>query len=159
MRRIISLVLISVIVLCTGGCYAIRDYKMRRNERKTANKVFEYLQEEDTDSLEGLFSEEADDNNDIEEQLDDFFDAIDGRIESYDHVNITVTEKWIDNYQVTYALISVVFYEVTTDTGTEYHFIEYQNIVIDEDNPDELGLFSIRVLGQDDDIDLTVGGY
>ena len=158
MKKIVSIIMITIIMLCSSGCWLNSDYSFRRKEQKFADQIFKCLQDEDADSLEDLFSESVSDNNDIEDEFDVFFDSIDGRIESYDHVNITVCEKYVDHFQVTRAVMHVVFYDIVTDSGTEYDYIVYYRVLIDDSNPDEIGLYSIRLFDNDSNLDVYAGG-
>ena len=155
----VSLIAVFVVVFCTCGCLRNSDYNLRRQERVFANQLFDYLQDEDVDSLEDLFSGQVSADNDIETELEVFFASIDGDIESYDHIQITVSEKNVDNHQVTLAMMHVVFYDVVTDSGTEYDYVVYERFVIADDNSEDIGLFSIRIVNSDDDFDVSAGGY
>ncbi len=53
---------------CLCSCYIGADAKPRRQERKTALKVFKYIKNEDIDKLVDLFAEDTKDNYDVEDE-------------------------------------------------------------------------------------------
>lgn len=122
-----------------SGCYIGADAGLRRKEHKQALQVFKYLKKEDVDALNGLFSESVAENHDLDEEWEAFFDEIDGNIVSYDKLEVSVLERWDDNWKTTRALIQVTFRNVTTDEGEVYEKIIYNDYAIHSDK-DSVGI-------------------
>ena len=147
-NRFLCLIVVLLFTLSVSGCYFLQYSKLRRNEIRSAKEFFEYLKDEDIDSLVDLFSDEVQDTCDLEEEWEEFFDVIDGNIESYDRLRVTYSEQFIDDGNITRCLLEVVFLDVTTDEGEEYDRLEYHTFVVHSDR-DKLGITVVSL--EDDD--------
>ena len=147
-NRFLCLIVALLFTLSVSGCHFLQYSKLRRNEIRSAKEFFEYLKDEDIDSLVDLFSDDVQDTCDLEEEWEEFFDVIDGNIESYDRLRVTYSEQFIDDGNITRCLLEVVFLDVTTDEGEEYDRLEYNTFVVHSDR-DKLGITEVRL--EDDD--------
>lgn len=155
-KKIVSFALTVMLIFCMCGCYLGSAAKERRAAHKTALKLFKYIQNEDIDKLTKLFSKDSRHDYDVEEDWEDFFDSVDGHIESYGRLRVTDVEVWYDGGKVSHAIIQVVFEDVVTDEGTEYE-ISYEHVVTDEDR-DTLGIKVLELLDSDEESVAVVGG-
>lgn len=156
LKKALSLIVCVLFAGSVCGCYIGSGAKYRRKEHRTALKVFEYIQDEDIDSLVELFSEDAADRHDLEQEWEDFFDAVDGDIESYDRLQISVSEERVDRGEITRIHLQVRFRDVTTDEGAEYDELVYMTYPVHSDS-DYLGITVLELISDDDEI--VVGGY
>ena len=147
-NRFLCLIVVLLFALSVSGYHFLQYSKLRRNEIRSAKEFFEYLKDEDIDSLVDLFSDEVQDTCDLEEEWEEFFDVIDGNIESYDRLRVTYSEQFIDDGNITRCLLEVVFLDVTTDEGEEYDRLEYYTFVVHSDR-DKLGITVVSL--EDDD--------
>lgn len=130
--------------LCTS-CGSIRNIYVANDEQQAEacfEKIRAALEAKDTESFENLFSEQAwKEVDDIEGEIQKLFDFIDGKIIS-----------WKDDGAQTSASVSEgkrektirTWYIVNTDNET-YRFFIIDN-VLDDINPDNVGLYAVRVI-------------
>lgn len=147
MKKALSLIAAIIFAISVSGCYIGSDGKLRRKEHKQAVQVFKYLKKEDISALSKLFAERTDDQCDLEEEWEVFFDEVDGRIVSYDDLQVSVIERWDDHWKITRALLQVTFRNVKTDEGVVYDEIVYDDYAIHSD-PDCEGIIVVS-LGKD----------
>ena len=155
-KKGLSLIICVLFAGSVCGCYIGADAKLRRREHKTALKLFEYIQDEDIDSLVEMFAEDTADHHDLEQEWEDFFDEVDGDIESYGRLQVSVVEEWVDDWKTTRAMLQVTFSDVTTDEGTVYDELCYTSYAVHSD-PDMVGINVLELSSDNDDI--IVGGY
>ena len=158
LKRLLALLLCVFTAACLCSCYIGADAKPRRQERKTALKVFKYIKNENIDKLVDLFAEDTKDNYDVEEEWEDFFDFIDGHIVSYGDLEVTASEVWFDHWKRTYTNMMVVYEDVVTDEGTVYKKLIYCHIIVDEDK-DMVGINAFELIDSDGESVAVVGGY
>ncbi|MCR5060641.1 MAG: DUF5104 domain-containing protein [Saccharofermentans sp.] len=154
-NKFICIVMILILTINVSGCHFTQYSELRHQEFKNADIFFDHLKEEDIDSLINMFSDDIRDSCDLEDEWKEFFDVIDGSIESYGSIMVTYSEQFIDDGKITRCLLNVVFYNVTTDEGSEYDTLEYNNYVVHSDQ-DQLGLCVVR-LEDDDEFLCTIG--
>ena len=154
-KKLLCMVMVLLFTLSISGCYFMQYSKLKRKESENAKEFFNYLKDEDIDGLVNMFSDDIRDSFDLEECWEEFFDVVDGDIESYDRYHVTYLEQFIDDGKITRCLLKVEFSGVTTDEGVEYDTLEYQTYVVHSDD-DQLGLCKIRL--RDDDEFLSVIG-
>ena len=81
-RKAVSFLIVIVTAFSLFGCKAFGD-DPKRIEKEDAVQIFEYLKNEDIDSLCGLFSKEASAKHSIRSEWESFFARVDGKIVSY----------------------------------------------------------------------------
>ena len=121
-----------VFMFSACSCYIGADARERRIARKTALKLFKYMQEEDTDNLVRLFAKETKKEYDLEDEWEELFDSLDGTVKSYGKLEVTASEVWVDKGKVSYSVITVSFNDVVTDEGTRYDEIFFSQTVVDK---------------------------
>ena len=113
--------------------------------KREAARIFEYIKDGNTKKLNKLFSDDVRDTHDLDDEWDDFFDAVDGNIVSYGSISSGGEEVYIDYGKVTYSMVVVNINDVKTDTGMVYESISYNQIRVDKKHPERegIGLFSL----------------
>jgi hypothetical protein len=157
MKRILAILLCVAVVFGMCGCYLGSAAKERRTAHKKALKFFEYIKDENIDKLTDMFSDDTRSEYDVEQQWEDFFDSVDGQIESYGKLKVTDSEVWYDGGKVTHALITVSFTDVVTDEGVRYDELSYEHVVTDKDK-DAVGIKVLEILDSDEEEVAVVGG-
>ena len=148
-----------VLMFSACSCYIGADAKERRIARRTALKLFKYMQKEDTDNLVRLFAKEASREYDLEDEWDDLFDSLDGTVVSYDDLYVTAVEVWVDKGKVSHSVIQVRFTDVVTDEGTRYDEIGFSQTVVDNKEKDMIGINVLEILDENEEPVAVVGGY
>lgn len=157
LKKALSFTLCIILIVCISGCYIGTAAKERRKAHKAALKFFKYLQSEDIDKLTAQFSKDARYNNDLEQDWEDFYYAVDGRIESYGRLRVTDRSVWYDKGKMSHCIIIVKFEDVVTNKGVTYDELSYEHVITDGD-PDAIGITVLHILDEDEKTVAVVGG-
>ena len=146
-RKLMSFIFATLILLvsCTGGGhYGLDDEKEIANAKFA--EIVEAIEGKDREKLKNTFSNKAlNEATDIENEIDYLFDLIKGDDISWEH------SKWLSNGSVRDGKKSsmiVAWYKLTTSEDSYLFFIIYYNI--DEIEPDNKGLYSLRAIKEVD---------
>lgn len=142
MLKKICIVIISVTTLLLTGCnFDSVEYKtpdQKAEERQ--NDIMQCFINKDKGTLKSYFSEYVIDNHtDIDTQIDEAFDFIDGEIVSYDEPFARTTRN---SERQSYGATTE---NIITDKGTEY-WIVFAGTLTDDENPDYVGVNSIKII-------------
>lgn len=158
MRKIKNAISIMLIISMLSGCGMTGVFESKSDgfyERhdpkklaaKEADTVFEYLKNEDIDSLIELFSDDVKSSHDLEAEWQAFFDHIDGNIESYDGLSFPGEGMNIDKDGEIYdSHLTVRFNNVVTSNNKTYVAISYyqRRIYKEEPSSEGINIFSIK---------------
>ena len=108
--------------------------------KEEADQVFEYLREKDIQKLSSLFSENQKKNYDLENEWNNFFEQIDGRIIDYETIDVIVSQRTFSDGTLTNLLLRIEFKNVKTDTGQVYEQIRYAKTARCNSEPDNEGI-------------------
>ena len=128
MRKKAALFLSMAFLVSLSGCKIIDRYENdpKRLERDYADEIFHYIQNEDIDSLCGLFCEEIRQTHDLEAEWETFFARVDGNFESYDGLSFPVEGYGVDKSGKVFDNHLFVNYNgAYTDTGAVYDEFGY----------------------------------
>ena len=164
-RKTISLLICIVIAFSLSGCSFINRARKtveedpKHIEKDNAVQIFEYLKNEDIDSLCGLFSKEAEAKHSIRSEWERFFKHVDGKIVSYKSIKYPGEGLGKDkNGEVYDSHISVNYVDVTTDNGTVYKEFGYYRVQVSKNDPDSVGLSVFSMKDPASGEWITVGG-
>lgn len=165
LRKEISLFLCLAAAFAVFGCdLAARGKKAyeqdpKRIEKENAEKIFEYLKNEDIDSLCELFSKESQKHHNIRNEWESFFRHVDGKIVSYKSISYPNEGLEKDgNGEVNDSHISVNYAGVTTGNGTVYKEFGYYRVQVSKKDPDSEGLSVFTMKDPVSGEWITVGG-
>lgn len=164
-RRITALLMSIVMLFSLSACQIVDNAAKiinddpKTGEREYAEQVFEYLKNEDIDSLCELFAPDVRSKHNLEYEWKIFFEHMDGKIVSYKGLEYPGEglEKDKDG-EVNDSHISVNFAGVKTDNGTVYEEFGYYHVKVSGDDPDSVGLFVFTMQDPDTGDWITVGG-
>lgn len=164
-RRITALFMSIVMLISLSACQIVDNAAKiinddpKTGEREYAEQVFEYLKNEDIDSLCELFAPDVRSKHNLENEWKIFFEHMDGKIVSYKGLEYPGEglEKDKDG-EVYDSHISVNFAGVKTDNGTVYEEFGYYHVKVSGDDPDSVGLFVFTMQDPDTGDWITVGG-
>lgn len=136
-----------VMLVSLSGCQivdnAVKVIKddPKYGEEEYAEQVFEYLKNEDIDSLCGLFAPEVSVDHSLKSEWKYFFDHVDGKIVSYKSLRYPNEGQGKDKDGEVYdSHISVDYVGVRTDNGTVYEKFGYFHVKVSRDDPDSVGM-------------------
>ena len=159
-KRFGALVLCVLMALQLFGCALIKNIKNdpKNLEKPDAEKIFEYIKDEDIDSLCELFSPEVKKNHDLEKEWEEFFEKMDGKAVSYDKIKFMNEGVGTDKDGEVYKMhVGINYNNVKTDKGTVYKEFGYQHIRVSKSDPDSEGLLTFTMKDPDTGEWTTVG--
>lgn len=145
MKKIL-LVLCIGIVVCLSGCGNINKY---RSDQELSDEMLENIissvEEKDVDQFINLFSKEAIDKAvNLENCVEEFMEFYQGNMKRYDGLP---SSNRASKYGRTVERNLRVHYTVVTDQ--EEYAIAFDYCVIDEENPDRVGLTAIEITSKE----------
>jgi hypothetical protein len=164
-KRITALLMSLVMLFPLSGCQIVDNVSKsikddpKNGEKEYAEQVFEYLKNEDIDSLCELFAPEVSVEHSLESEWKYFFDHVDGKIISYKGLKYPGEglEKNKDG-KVCDSHISVNYAGAKTDSGTVYEEFGYYHVKVSRDGPDSVGMTVFTMKDPDTGNWITVGG-
>lgn len=125
--------------------------------RKDADKIFELIKNEDIEQLSEMFSNEAKQKHNLEEEWKELFDSIDGNIVEYEKIEFGAEEEgWDKNGNLYKQSITVKLIKPKTDKGIVYDRFGYFQAMVYADNPNQEGINVFFLINADNVI--QVGG-
>ncbi len=148
----IALIFISIFILSGCGVKKImEETRLSKEVEKESTQVFDYLKNEDIESLSELFCQNKKDESDLNEKWQVFFDEIDGKIISYDKYSCEENMRTFYKGELTYLVLTVKYSNVKTNTGKIYEQLTYTTTAKDSNNSLKEGVSNfILFLGKDD---------
>ena len=164
-RRITALLMSLIILFSLAGCQIVDNAVKSINddpkngEKEYAQQVFEYLKNEDIDSLVEMFAPAVRAKHSLESEWKSFFDHMDGKIISYKGLKYPGEGLEKDkNGEVYDSHISVNYAGAKTDNGTVYEEFGYYHVKVSRDDLDSVGLTVFTMKDPDTGNWITVGG-
>ena len=159
--RLSAILVIVLFVFTSCGWEKVKEENKLLNEAKEETSVFfEYLKNEDIESLSNLFSKNKKDTHNLNEEWKSFFEEIDGKITDYDKMAFTETLKNVSKGEITYLVIQAEFKNVKTDTGQVYSEMEYSKIIKSNHDNSSEGIATFTLWKEADKYDnpFIIGG-
>ena len=156
-----------ILGLVITGCGSEADLEKtnpKKLARKEAEDIFEYIKDEDIDSLVDLFAEDVKKSHDLKKEWEEFFEKMDGKAVSYGGISFPGEGMGVDKDGNIYdSHLSINYNKVKTDTGTVYQEFGYYQTRIDTKHPEREGinLFTFQMVDKDGNKGdfYTVGDY
>lgn len=127
---------------------------------ETMQKIVTAFDEEDSEALVEMFSDEARESYDIEGQIEEAFEYYCGKsIESVDRLTFCENASaHIKDGSYKYKTINFVLLNMETDAGEEYS-IDVYYVLVDEEEPSRIGLSQILFIDPEDNVgfELAIG--
>lgn len=160
--RAVTVVTLSLIlVMHIAGCSLIKNVTggAKSAEKEYAEKVFEYLKNEDIESLCGLFSPKMKKTHDLEKEWEEFFAHMDGKIESYKSIKYQNEGMGKDkNGEIYKEHYGVNYTGARTTSGAVYKEFGYYHDVVNRNDPESEGMTVFTMKDPDTGTWYTVGG-
>lgn len=164
-RKVMALMMSLVIAFPVCSCAfidrAVKAYEddPKRDEREYAEQVFEYVKNEDIDSLCELFAPEVSVDHSVRSEWKYFFDHMDGNAVSYKSLSYPDEGIGKDKDGEVYeSHISVNYKGVKTGNGTEYKQFGYYRVQVNSNDPDSVGMHVFTMQDPETGKWYTVGG-
>lgn len=164
-KKHVALFMSLVMLFSLSGCQivdnAVKTIKddPKYGEKEYAEQVFEYLKNEDIDSLCELFAPDVRAEHSLESEWKNFFNHMDGKIVSYEGLQYPGEGLGKDKDGKVYdSHISVNYAGAKTDNGIVYEEFGYYHVKVSSDDPDSVGLIVFTMQDPDTGNWITVGG-
>lgn len=163
-KKVLALMMSLVLAFSVFGCSLVgRALKAHEDDPKTGEKeyaeqVFEYIKNEDIDSLCELFAPEVSENHSVRAEWKYFFSHLDGKVVSYKSISYQNEGLGKNGGEVYDSHISVNFKGVKTDKGTVYDQFGYYHVKVNSNDPDSEGMQVFTMQDPETGNWTTVGG-
>ena len=117
--------------------------------RRQGEEIMEYVVKKDKEGLKSMFSEYVSETHDLDKEIDEFFEFIDGEIISYDEPDgdETYVEQSPAEGKINKQLGGIV-YNVRTTNGRNYT-ISFSSYYVYNTNKDKIGIEILGILDED----------
>ncbi len=151
--RRVALFLIAVSVLLISACTFPPEYVSKSDTRRKIENIMELIKNEDKNLLIDSFSPELKKNcrTKLEMEIDNMYSLLGGKIVSYDKPeNCGYEVETVNSGDITLYISSPDVKNVITDSGKYFRFsVTYT--VIDDENPENIGVRQILIFGGEED--------
>ena len=143
MKKWLFVILACLLGVSSSGCAVTQVFENKADNQKHAEKVSKklicYINEKDVDGIEQLFNKFSQKEEKLREDIEDFFDYIDGEILDY---IITWGEDSlsIEDGTWTEQKTETKIENIITDTGKRYHIRFREYMIYTEDKDKEGGI-------------------
>lgn len=146
MKKYWLLFLIGFVIILSGcGANTKTSINSNKEVKKTANTIFDCLNNDDCETMKELFCESSRESSTLDEQITEAFDFFDGKIVSHDSLEgIGTSGKTVENGEITKLDASPFIQHIKTDSNKEYEIRFYQYIINDE-FPEKVGVSEISI--------------
>ena len=167
MKKVMRYLFLIAVFLSFSSCNLKDDYDptdINSYDRplavETMQKIITAFDNEDSETLEELFSEVAKQNYDIEKQIEEAMEYYKGKsVNPCEDVSyfFTNSSKISDN-KYYYKSIQFMLLNMETDAGESYSFNVFYTLV-DENDPSQIGLSKIYFIDPEDNVgyELAIG--
>ena len=157
MKRILTVLLLVFMIFsfssCTSGKFTslFTDKDIEQADARM-EQVFDEIKQQNKDGLKELFSEKAiDEAENINIEIDDFLSFVQGEVVSWNRDDSPIVYDIVEQGSKSKQLIT--WY--TLNTEKQNYLVLLVDYPIDTINPENAGLYSIRILKAEDENKLT----
>ena len=118
-------------------------------------QIVEYINNNDAESLKKLFCEQAYDSYDLDKELQEAFNFINGTITSY-RITLGSEAKSVQEGKIVKNNFSILIKDIETDTGYGYRIVINYHLV-DDKHPELLGMQNFTIRDSNLNNPVTVG--
>lgn len=163
LKKAICIGLSCLMIMLMSGCSAISkvikralDSSKQPTNLEISQNILDCFDNEDTQGLKALLCPKTQGIEDIEEQIREGFDFLDGKVVSFDE-NVSNDESESVDHGTTEELSRTLHIEdITTDTGGTYKLYVSINLIYIEDE-DREGITDITIVNEDNDTTFQIG--
>lgn len=149
LKKIICCISVGASLLFLTGCDFSDSSKIIQED---SEKIFELIKSEDISQLSELFSDYVKRDHNVEEELQDFFESIDGELLDYKRFDISSSNEAHDKdgnlYEKGY---TGNFKNISSSTGKKYYELIYYRTLVASDVSYYEGINGIRLIINEDD--------
>ncbi len=144
--RVLSILI--CVALISTGCVSNRINEDDAS-KEMGELIIEYLNNEDLDGLKSLFSLNTTNSHDLDAEIKEVFEFIDGSIISYDDFSTGSSSESVRDGRQVLLTASPKIKGVKTDSGKIYMIRFYVYFVCDEDE-NAVGIDALKIIAEDE---------
>ncbi len=147
-KAIVLVIFSSFMIFCLTACASVINelkdsIENEKHAKELSEEVVEYINNDDVEGMKELFCEYYQNNFELEEEIEEFFDSIDGKIISYEfeysgEIGSIRDGKWTKQSSL------IDLDNIKTDSDNEYHIFISEYLVYKEDKMKE-GVFDFEL--------------
>ena len=151
-KKIICCISVGASLLFLTGCNS--QPSLNKKAQEDSEKFFELIKNEDINQLSELFSDYVKKDHNVEEELQKFFDSIDGELSDYNRLDFSsMNEGYDKNGNLNKLSFTGDFKNLSSSTGKKYYELLYYRTFVYSARPDIEGIDGIRlIINEDDDV-------
>lgn len=147
MKKILVFGIILLVMTAISGCNTtevLRDtVDNQQHAKDVSRKIVQYINDENVNGIKALFSNYAQNSDELEDDIENFIDCIDGEIISFE-IDYNGETGAIDDGKWTIQDAETEIEKIVTDTKKEYIVIYQEYLVYAEDESKE-GLYFLQL--------------
>ena len=145
MKKILSYIMILIVIVTLYGCND-PNYKTPEEIGQMKNKtIMEALKAKDKEKLKKVLAKALQNQENIDEEINNLINFIDGNIISYDDIGTASPGKGSsDEKGLIYEVYDGETKNIVTDTGKKYH-LHYATYYVNRNHQDYVGVIQIKV--------------
>ena len=145
MKKILSYIMILIVIVTLYGCND-PNYKTPEEIGQMKNKtIMEALKAKDKEKLKKVLARALQNQENIDEEINNLINFIDGNIISYDDIGIASPGKGSsDEKGLIYEVYDGGTKNIVTDTGKKY-YLHYATYYVNRNHQDYVGVIQIKV--------------
>ncbi len=149
MKKYLIIIMICFMGISNSGCTVVEVLdNMADNQRhaeKISKKLIYYINEKDVDGIEQLFNKFSQKEEKLREDIENFFNYIDGEIVDYNINFRGEVDSWIEDGKWVEQEVQTNIENIITDTGTKYYIVFREYMIYKKDETKEGGcLLTLR---------------
>ncbi len=149
MKKWLFVILACLLGVSSSGCAVTQVFENKADNQKHAEKVSKklicYINEKDVDGIEQLFNKFSQKEEKLREDIEDFFDYIDGEIVDYNINFRGEVGSWVEDGKWLEQEVQTNLENIITDTGTKYYIVFREYMIYKKDETKEgLCLLTLR---------------
>ena len=113
----------------------------QRHAEKISKKLIYYINEKDVDGIEQLFNKFSQKEEKLREDIENFFNYIDGEIVDYNINFRGEVDSWIEDGKWVEQEVQTNIENIITDTGTKYYIVFREYMIYKKDETKEGGIY------------------
>lgn len=157
MKKRILLCFFTMIYIMTSGCSFEVSDDIDKTGIITGKKVFQYLKDNDYESIKMLFCETTQKDHDLDSELDHMNNLFKGNVLSYDKIRVTNSGSAVNKGKTENSHVSINIENIITDTGDRFSVSFYELIEYPE-NSDHEGIQQLSLWTGDEQEDRYIVG-
>ncbi len=152
MKKLISIFLVlTVSTLCFAGCIGVGFATPEEKAKQQSSQIIKCFENKDKDRLKSMFCKTVSDKCNLDEEIQEAFDFINGEIVSYDEPHgISGGASFEDGERIRQSLRGHISY-IKTDTDKTYN-LRFHSYLIFKANKNNVGVTNISLILQNDKV-------